>query len=101
MPKIRIERLHGPPRRKLMEGLREANKPVFGTAQHRQLTITLREGREIVGGLFGWTFIGWLFVAVLWVSADRRHKGFGTKLMRRAESEARRRGVKNVLLDTH
>ena len=99
-PKIQVERVHGPARRKITQGLREANRLVFGKAQWRPLTITLREGRSIVGGVYGWSFVGWLYIAVLWVSDDLRDRGLGRKLMRRVESEARQQGVKNIFLDT-
>src|SRR3954469_2873923 len=32
---------------------------------------------QIIAGLHGWTWAGWLEVSVLWVQADRRGAGLG------------------------
>ena len=64
------------------------------------LAITLRQGKEIVGGLTGWVWMGWCHVDLLWIDGKYRGKGRGTKLMRKAEAEARRHGAKNIFLDS-
>jgi len=41
-----------------------------------------------------------MYINLLWVSGDHRGKGFGSKLMKAAEKEARRRGIKHAWVDT-
>ena len=100
MPRIAVERVHGAARRAVIKGLEAANAPVLGKVEFRPLTITLREGSKIVGGLVGETFLGWLYVSALWVADDFGGHGYGTRIMQAAEKEARRRGMTGVYLDT-
>jgi len=100
MPHLHVEREQGPAKREILKGLRAFNASVLGKIDHRALTITFREGKEIVGGLVGETFLGWFFVALLWVAEEYRGRGLGRKLMEVAEAEARRRGARNVYVDT-
>jgi predicted N-acetyltransferase YhbS len=100
MPRISVERQHGPARRAVIRGLEAANAPVLGKVEFRPMTITLREGSKIVGGLVGETFLGWLYVSALWVADGYSRQGYGRRIMQAAEQEARRRGAKGVYLDT-
>jgi len=100
MARIRVETVHGPVRRHIAKGLRAFNARHLGKLDYKPLTITAREGKDIVGGLAGLTARGWLYVDLLWVSDDRRSKGLGTALMKKAEAEARRRGAHGAWLNT-
>jgi len=100
MPRLQIERVHGPARRAVVKGILAFNKGALGKSDYRPLTITLRNGKEIVGGLVGTTWQGWLYIDVLWISDKYRGKGYGTSLMKKAESEARKRGVRNMYLNS-
>jgi GNAT superfamily N-acetyltransferase len=100
MPAPKIEKVHGPARREIVKGLIAYNVAAVGKADHRPLTVTIRERGRIVGGLAGETFFSWMFVSLLWVSDKHRGKGWGSSLMETAEAEARRRGVRNVYLDS-
>jgi GNAT superfamily N-acetyltransferase len=100
MPRIVVEHVHGPARRAVTKGLEAANAPMLGKVEFRPLTITLREGTKIIGGVVGETFLGWLYVSALWVADDHSRQGYGRKIMQAAEKEARRRGVRGVYLDT-
>ena len=64
------------------------------------LTIFLRDEAQIVAGLAGETYCGWLFVKYLWVSDGLRGRGVGRELMTRAEVLARERGCHSAHLDT-
>jgi GNAT superfamily N-acetyltransferase len=100
MARLKVENTHARARREILKGLLAYNKRAAGALNHHSLTITLRERGKIVGGLAGEIFFGWLYVSLLWISDDFRGQGFGSKLMKAAEREARRRGVKQVWLDT-
>ena len=100
MPRVHVENVLGPARRRTISGLRAFNAQAVGKAEHKPLAIALRQGREIVGGLTGWTWMGWCFVELLWIDDKYRGKDYGTALMRKAESEARKRGVTNMYVDT-
>jgi len=100
MPDVWVEKIHGPARRAIAKGLREANTRLYGKIDHKALTITLRRRREIVGGLTGETYLCWLFVSWFWIDDAYRGAGHGTRMLKAAEDEARKRGAKNVYLDT-
>jgi ribosomal protein S18 acetylase RimI-like enzyme len=100
MPRIQVETVQGPARREVIRGLMAFNNGVLGKSKYKSLTVTLRQGRDIVGGLTGWTWAGWLYVELLWIGEKYRGKGFGRSLMAEAEAEARKRGVENVFLSS-
>ena len=53
-----------------------------------------------MGGLWGETYWGWLYVDVLAIHEKARNQGWGTRLMAMAEEEALRRGCHHAHLDT-
>lgn len=83
------------------EGLYEYNISMAGDAQFRLLRIFVRDDDgNIVGGLLGESFWGWLHIDILWVDERLRGEGYGARLIAAAEAEALRRGCKHCLLDT-
>jgi GNAT superfamily N-acetyltransferase len=64
------------------------------------LGVFVRDAGEIVAGLAGETYCGWLFVRYLWVCEDLRGRGVGRELMTQAEARARHRGCHSAWLDT-
>jgi GNAT superfamily N-acetyltransferase len=100
MAMVRVEKELGPAKRAVLKGLRVYNERLIGKIDHKPLSITLREKKDIVGGIVGDTHLGWLFVQYFWIDEKFRGKGFGSRLLGAAEDEARKRGVKNVYLDT-
>ena len=58
-----------------------------------------REG-NVVAGLAGETYAGWLFVRYLWVAESLRGQGVGRELVGMAESRALQRGCHSAWLDT-
>ena len=83
-----------------MKGLIAYNVKAVGKIDYRPLTLTVNDKRAIVGGLVGETYFGWMFASLFWVSEKYRGKGWGKSLMESAEKEARKRGVRQVYLDT-
>jgi GNAT superfamily N-acetyltransferase len=59
------------------------------------------EQNQIVAGLHGWTWAGWLKINYLWVSAQERGRGRGRQMLLMAEAEAQKRGCANATLDTY
>jgi GNAT superfamily N-acetyltransferase len=66
------------------------------------LGVFVRDDRHgnIVAGLAGETYAGWLFVRYLWVSEGLRGQGVGRELIEKAESRALERGCHSAWLDT-
>ena len=56
--------------------------------------------KQIIAGLRGSIFWGWLHVDTLWVAEQFRHDGIGTALMDRAEAEAVAMCVTQAYLET-
>ena len=81
---------------RLVEALRQNVPP--NDAQ--QLTLVVRRGGDLVGGMVGATSYGWLLVKMLWVAEGERGRGQGTRLMAQAEAVARSRGCHAAWLDT-
>jgi ribosomal protein S18 acetylase RimI-like enzyme len=80
----------------------EFNVEATGVDDGRLLGIRLHDDAgELLAGLQGWTWAGWLEVRTLWVRADHRRHGLGRRLLAAAEAEARARGATRALLDTH
>jgi GNAT superfamily N-acetyltransferase len=68
----------------------------------RTVEIFIRDKKkEVVGGVIGNIFGGWLYVSLLWVDESLRNRGNGTKLLRMIESEATKLGCLNAHLDTY
>lgn len=77
------------------------NESQAGDARYRRLVILVRDdGEQIVGGLVGSLYWGWLAVDLLWVHEALRGQGYGNQLLQMAEQEAIARGCHNAHLDT-
>ena len=82
-------------------GIQNYNVQQAGDLQHKQLCFVLRApDQKIVGGLIGSTYWNWLYIDLLFVKEELRGFGYGHRLLKSAEDDARKRGAKNVYLDT-
>ena len=78
------------------------NIAVTGIDDWRALAIFVRDDAgQIIAGISGGTWAGYLEIKDLWVRADLRGQGLGRGLLLAAEQEAARRGCTQALLDTH
>ena len=85
----------------IREALFEFNREKVGDDGHTPLNIVEYDADgNIIGGILGGTYWGWMYVDILWVHEDHRGKGIGTKLLTEAETEAKARGCHHVHLDT-
>ena len=80
---------------------RNYNKQQAGDNKFQRLCFVLHApDQEIVGGVIDETYWDWFYLDLLWVKDELRGRGYGHRLLTRAEDEARQRGAKNVYLDT-
>lgn len=78
------------------------NVAVTGIVDWYPLAIFVRDAAgQIVAGVNGGMWAGYLEIKNLWVREDLRGQGVGRRLLLAAEQEALRRGCTQVLLDTH
>jgi len=85
--------------RAVWNGLLEYNLR-FAQRNHRDFTVSLRDGKKIIGGAIGESKFGWTIVQYLWVSEAYRGQNIGTKLMMAVESLAKERKSRGIWLDT-
>jgi GNAT superfamily N-acetyltransferase len=82
--------------------LRDYNAAQVGPSHYERLYIVLRnDDGNIIGGLNGATYWGWLFVENLVIQETHRRQGYGSQLLLAAEDEARTRGCHSAYLDTY
>jgi GNAT superfamily N-acetyltransferase len=83
-------------------GLKRFNEQQSGVGDSRPLAVIVRDPatRKPVGGLTGWTSRGLLFVDLFFLPNGLRGGGLGSRLLRLAEDEARRRGCVSAVLYT-
>ena len=75
-------------------GLADYNREKAGFVDSRELAVLLSdpESGSVLGGLLGRTSLGLLFVDLFHVPENLRGTGLGSRILRQAEDEARRRG---------
>jgi GNAT superfamily N-acetyltransferase len=85
----------------LANGLTQHALPTTGRPGFQPLAVFARDGRgALVGGAHGQVNWSWLHVGLLWVAAELRHAGLGSRLLGAIEGGARERGCTNAHLDT-
>ena len=83
------------------EALMQFNNEQVGNDNHAAINIVeYDEEGNVIAGIIGGTYWGWMHIDILWVQKDFRKKGIGSKLLAEAEKEAIRRGCHHVHLDT-
>ena len=83
------------------QGLSKYNIEQAGDNEFQRLCFALQTPeKEIVGGVLGEVYWGWLYVDLLWIEEELRGRGYGHRLLTRVEDEARKFGAKHAYLDT-
>ncbi|MER8221777.1 GNAT family N-acetyltransferase [Streptomyces sp. NPDC094143] len=87
--------------KRLDEELTAFNTAATGaTTEPLSVRVTDETG-EPAGGLTAWTWGSLCSVDMLWVRDDLRNAGWGSRLMRAAETEAARRGCTDMIVSTY
>jgi GNAT superfamily N-acetyltransferase len=77
------------------------NTAATGAADRDSFSVRVTdEVGELVGGLAAWTWGGLCGIELLWVREDSRKDGWGSRILRAAEAEARRRGCDRVAVSS-
>jgi len=83
------------------QGISNYNEQQAGNDKAQHLCFVLQgPDKLIVGGVIGAIYWDWLYVDLMWLKDELRGRGYGHRLLTLVEDEARRRGAKNVYLDT-
>lgn len=83
----------------LFMGLRRHNRR-FGRRNHKDFTVTVTEGSQIIGGAIGESKFDWLILKLLWIDGRHRRGGIGSAVMEQVERLARTRRCRGIFLDT-
>jgi GNAT superfamily N-acetyltransferase len=91
-----------PARAVIADGLSGYNDDKAGYRDYRPLAVTVSDPAtgEVVGGLFGRTSFGLLFVERFFLPEHLRGNGLGSRVIALAEDEGRRRGCTRAALFT-
>jgi GNAT superfamily N-acetyltransferase len=100
MPKVSVERTLTQTKKAVLGGLGRYNDEKMGKQLYERFAISLREGNEIVGGVVGELWTAVLFIQYFWMEQKFRGAGFGGKLIKAIEDEARRFGAVRAYVDT-
>ncbi len=83
------------------DALRKFNDEKVGPDNHLLLNIVeYDKDKNVIAGILGGTYWGWMHIDILWVDSKYRKQGLGSKLLQAAESEAKKRGCHSVHVDT-
>ena len=86
----------------IASGIRAFNESRAGLSQASPLAVLLKDDSgQTVGGLWGRTSFGWLFVELLFVPEALRGRRYGVRLLEAAEHAAMARNCHAVWLDTY
>ena len=85
----------------IRDGLARFNVAATQHTYYSPLAIFLRDERgAVLGGALGDVWGGWLDLTFFWVAEPLRGNGYGERLLRAAEDEARAQGCQGIFLET-
>jgi len=84
------------------EGLRRFNAQQSGIDDSRPLAVVVSDPdtNEVLGGITGRTSLGLLFIDLVFLPDALRGDGLGSRILKLAEDEGRRRGCRAAMLYT-
>jgi GNAT superfamily N-acetyltransferase len=83
-------------------GLAQFNEDSAGYRDSPPLAVLVSDPatKVVVGGLLGRTSLGLLFIDLFFLPASLRKHGLGSRIMQKAEQEARHRGCRKAVVNT-
>jgi GNAT superfamily N-acetyltransferase len=85
----------------IVNGVDNYNIAATGMAAYFPVNFVLRSERgDVIGGVLGQLWGGWLQITFLWVAEAARGQGYGRRLVQAAEAYARARGALGATLET-
>ena len=86
----------------IADGLRAYNTSQAGYDDSRPLAVLVRDpaSGKVVGGLYGGSYMGQLRIDRVFLPEDLRRYRLGSRLLKLAEEEGRRRGCTRITLNT-
>lgn len=88
--------------RELWKGLLRFNREQAGPFHYARTVMSVRDGKgRLLGGLILQSYWRESYIELLWMSERARGTGFGSRLLKQAESRARRRGGRLIHLNTY
>jgi GNAT superfamily N-acetyltransferase len=86
----------------IADGLAGYNDEKAGPSDHRPLAVLVSdpETGEVIGGLYGRSYLGVLFIERFFLPETRRGNRLGSRVLAIAEEEGRRRGCALIALFT-
>jgi GNAT superfamily N-acetyltransferase len=88
-------------RKKLADKIDSFNNRKAGPSRWKPLGLEAKDEKgKFVGGLTGFTYLGWLYFDILFVDQKLRGNGLGRSLLSKAEIWAKKNGCKYVHLST-
>lgn len=85
----------------LSKGLLAFNRSKAGAPKWKVVAFESRaKGGALLGGLYGGSLWGWLYIELLWVDEKARGKDLGSELLARAEAIGVQRGCRHAFLNT-
>lgn len=85
----------------IRDSLCKFNEDIVGKDGHTPINIVeYDDNGNIIAGIIGGTYCGWMYIDILWVDEAHRKKGIGTRLLHEAEKEALKRGCHHVHVDS-
>ena len=78
------------------------NTAICGAPENKPFMALLHDTdtSETLGGIYCVHFYGWLYITIFFIPDALRNKGFGTKLLEKAETYARNQGSYGIWVDT-
>ena len=85
----------------IIQGLLAYNQLHTDGATPEYLVATVKDDAgQLVGGVVGAAYIGWLQVSALWLQEGLRGQGYGSQLLALVEAAAWQRGCTRAFLET-
>ena len=86
----------------ISDGLRDYNTSRAGYDDYKRIAIFVRdpESGAIVGGIYGGSYMGQMSIERVFLPETLRGDRLGSRIIRMAEDEARRRGCSRITLNT-